>query len=257
MIEHVAVDRGHDFARCANELREHAPLVRRLAIDGSTIAGIALSPAAAGLLELELDTVDADGVDAIARSSHFGRLRRLEVAHTSTEAESVIALIDVPLQLDHLGLRFPRFTAMQHPVIDPLVASPARRRLRSLCLEHVRIGDVSKLGVLGDLRRLVLRSCGELELSRLVALAPSLPHLEELEVTDRPVGSLDVAALLDALPSLRRLRLHRVGLDDRHAFAIAESPAAARLRRIDLTGNQLGDDAKRALRALSLYSLAL
>src|SRR5204863_6951809 len=81
------------------------------------------------------------------------------------------------------------------------------------------------------------------------AIAVAFPKLVTLDIGDNEqrVADLDVARLLAEAPALRRLRLSRLGLDDRHAEALAASPDAARLVQIDLSTNKVADTGALAL----------
>ena len=67
--------------------------------------------------------------------------------------------------------------------------------------------------------------------------------------TRTPIAGVEVEplALLAAMPGLTRLRVTGAGLDHRHAIALAASPLAASLRRLDLSANRIDIDGVRAL----------
>ncbi len=249
-VEHAAADRAVDLDAVGPAWAERAPLLRSIAIRGSMLSAPP-TPAWARFEAIELQDVcylTDDEVRSFADSPHLANLRRLHL-NASLEPHLTFALVDLAAPLVHLGLwNEPRY---QQPVFDgmPLLARIAARGwpLRSLFLGSCALPDLAALEHL-RLERLALHGT-RTPISAIHALAASRPTLTTLEL-DHDGGDpvpIDLPALLEALPALRRLSVRGAQLTDRDAFALAECPAAARLRRLDLSRNLLGLDGVRAL----------
>lgn len=84
--------------------------------------------------------------------------------------------------------------------------------------------------------------------ARPLAASDKLRSLRRLDLAGNPLGDEGAETLARAeLPALVELRLAGCGIGPRGARALASSPLAARLERLVLSGNPLGDDGARAL----------
>jgi uncharacterized protein (TIGR02996 family) len=82
-----------------------------------------------------------------------------------------------------------------------------------------------------------------------VAMSPLLTGIRALRLSFVPVGDKGACALAEAplLRGLRELEMDWAGIRDKGALALAASPYLGRLKRLALTGNPIGQKARRAL----------
>jgi hypothetical protein len=160
--------------------------------------------------------------------------------------------------LEHFGLVFARSAMLgreQGMAGLPRRIAAAGWPLRSLSLGGFDLDRDALAPLAADvfpqLVQLALHDC-RLDLAALRSFAPSLRALEVLELdydNDHP-GTLDpntLAALLGELPALRWLRIRGARLGYIHVYAIANSPHAAGLRRLDLTHEAIGTEGAQLL----------
>jgi uncharacterized protein (TIGR02996 family) len=219
-------------------LREACPLLRAMKTPQATVDDLFRSLDVLPLDELTLYRITEPLIlRRVVEDPRLERLRRLDIHYHGGQPHlSELARLHLPLH--RLALRFDRTQPFGEPaLLASLTAHPARCALRSLDLAHARAEELGVLERLPALEDLTLTSCSVAmqDLARLV-----LPRLTSLAITGGVLDALDPATLLAAFPSLRRLRLGDMRLDDRAARSIAASPHATRLRRLDLSHNQIG-----------------
>lgn len=239
-IETLAFNGG--FHATHAQVREAAPLLRALAVAG--LDDLATSPALEGIEELTIRSgfPKLRELEALARSPHISKLRRLGFVYANPSQREVFAFVSLPLQLDELSMGFYGEPFYGRLMLEQLAKTPHRRTLRTLRIRWLRRLDIIReLGhALPDLETLHLENA-DLTADDLHAIARAFPKLVALDIGDNEarVATLDLARLLAEAPALRRLRLSRLGLTDDHVAALAGSPDAARLVQLDLSTNQL------------------
>lgn len=166
-------------------------------------------------------------------------LKRLKLVRCEVDDERVAQLAGLT-QLEELDLTGSRIRA--------LPGLPSLRRLRvGACapsvLAHRALTSLACEDL--DFDALLPPSLQRLALgSGVMPRLADLPRLWELELHER---SLDIAKLLDALPSLRSLRLRGCHLGDAGLAALVAHPVFERLERLDLENNELSAEAARIL----------
>jgi Ran GTPase-activating protein (RanGAP) involved in mRNA processing and transport len=136
--------------------------------------------------------------------------------------------------------------------------------LRSLTLEYVELDRdlADALAKQTQLTQLLLDNVrlGDGAASHLAATLRQMTRLEEVEVYVREVSENDVKCVLAAvgeLPQLQKLELHGRALAGRMR-AVAEAVVAqGRLRELDVSLNQIGDDGAAHLAAMLEYNRSL
>jgi uncharacterized protein (TIGR02996 family) len=215
------------------ELRAAAPLLRSIAAPAEACDQVLAAATTLPIDELVLSALDS-AASVRERLAMLPRLRRLELRRLG-EPPGNRDLDAFPDQLAHLAIDLAHIRASAASL-----AELARfQRLDSLALRNLR---VSELGALDKLPALAA-----LELDGGVFAAMRLPALPQLTSLAMNRASVDPLAMLIALPNLTRLRLTRAGLVDKDAIALAGSPLAAPLRRLDLSDNMIGAAGIRAL----------
>jgi uncharacterized protein (TIGR02996 family) len=226
-------------------LHEACPLLRAIKTLQATVNEVLQSLDEILLDELMLYKItDASMLRRLLDEPRLQRLRHLDVRYQSGRPHpGELERLHLPLR--RLALRFDQLQPQGEPaVLTYLMAHPARASLRSLELTRANAEALDALDRLPELEELTLTGCpfAVQELSRL-----ALPRLTSLAITAGTTGALDPTALLAAFPSLRRLRLSGRQLGDRAVLALAASPHATRLRRLDLSNNQISLTGARAL----------
>jgi len=247
------VGSGDAFATITPARAEQAPLLRALSVgSGGRVGGLFANPDAAILESLSIHAPSDETIAALAASPHLPRLRRFAMEKAFLDGASVGALVSLPQPLEELHLGFDGRISSAGNFVKQLTTCPARATLRRLTVTQLRhlspLGDAA--AALASLEQLTLENA-DLERAAMMKLAANLPRLQSLDVSENyssyDLEALDAAALLAALPSLRWLRLNKLGLGDRQAIALAESPDASRLTRLDLGRNRIGDAGALAL----------
>jgi uncharacterized protein (TIGR02996 family) len=237
------------------KVREAVPLLRSLAVAG--LDELAGSPALEGIEELTIRSgfPKLREIDVLAASPHIAKLRRLGFVYANPSQREVFAFVSLPLQLDELSMGFYGEPFYGRLMLEHLAKTPQRRSLRTLRIRWLRrLGIIRELGnALPNLESLHLENA-DLSAEDLHAVVRAFPKLVSLDIGDNEdrVAQLDLARLLAEAPALRRLRLSRLQLTDRHVAALAASPDAARLVALDLSTNHIGNAGAEAL-AQSVY----
>jgi uncharacterized protein (TIGR02996 family) len=232
------------------KVREAAPLLRALAVAG--LDELASSPALEGIEELTIRSgfPKLREIEALAKSPHIAKLRRLGFVYANPSQREVFAFCSLPLKLDELSMGFYGEPFYGRLMLEHLAKTPHRRSLKTLRIRWLRrLGIVKELGhALPNLETLHLENA-DLSADDLHAVARAFPKLVTLDIgdNDQRVTDMDLARLLAEAPNLRRLRLSRLALTDTHVAALAASPDAARLVSLDLTSNALGNPGALAL----------
>ena len=224
------------------KVREAAPLLRALAVAG--IDELAGSPALEGIEELTIRSgfPKVRELDALAKSPHIAKLRRLGFVYANPSQREIFSLVALPLQLDELSMGFYGEPFYGRLMLEHLAKTPHRRSLRTLRIRWLRrLGIIRELGnALPNLETLHLENA-DLTADDIHEIVAAFPRLVSLDIgdNDQRVAELDLARLLAGAPALRRLRLSRLALTDAHVDALAASPDAERLVQLDLTSNRL------------------
>jgi hypothetical protein len=179
------------------------------------------------VLQLTSNPLGDAGVGALARSSYWPRLTRLELGSVSIGVVGLGALArgKPPLALESLSLAH---NAIGDLGLAALASSPALANLRHLHLSAAGVGPVGVRALVGS------------------------PHPKELETLDLLNNTLtDAAAVALAgwpgAASLRDLLLTGTGITATGATALAESPYLAGLHYLRLGQCRIGDDGALAL----------
>ncbi|GEM_PF-2424478 len=232
-------DNGIDDADVIAALAACAPpRLERLSLSGNPVGRIAL----AGL-----------------RDTYFPRLRRLRLARAGLDPANVARLAD-RLELPLLA----RLDLSGNDVGDvgasALATSERLTELRVLTLATALIGDAGAAALaesetLGALVRLDLRNneIGPLGAAALGA-GTGAPRLTDLFLADNPLGPTGLEALADGplLGGLQGLDIARTGTTSGPGLEALAGSSLRGLRRLDLSGNDLGREA--ALVAESPYA---
>jgi uncharacterized protein (TIGR02996 family) len=240
------------YARTYARVREAAPLLRSLAVAG--LDDLAGSPALEGIEELTIRSgfPKLREVHALASSPYIAKLRRLGFVYANPSQKELFTFVALPLQLDELSMGFYGEPFYGRLLLEQIAKTPQRRSLRSLRIRWLRrLGIIRELGTaLPELETLHLENA-DLTAGDLHAIVAAFPKLVTLDIGDNEarIEKLDLAQLLAAAPSLRRLRLSRLGLADEHAIALAAAPATAQLVELGLASNTIGDAGAHALAA--------
>jgi uncharacterized protein (TIGR02996 family) len=223
---------GKQFAALDPEQFGAAPLWDvRLTKVAKCAEQVAASPCLARLrglyMEEEYDFGDA-GATALAASPYLGNLTTLSLVSCGVHEEGTEAIVAAPglSRLTALNLTDARMTDRG---VFALAAARHLNRLRVL-----RIGYSPSGGL----------STGP-EAFRAFCANPALANLTELDAGRRVLGGDEAArALAEAtfLPTLRDLSLEWNGVRAAGLRALLRSPKLGRLRRLELSGNPLGDE---------------
>ncbi len=139
-----------------------------------------------------------------------------------------------------------RLPERSHEGLGHLLSSPHIGALAELALARGArpgLADLASLGRLAGLSRLGLGACGlnDEALASLVR-AGAAPRLRGLNLEDNDIGDPGLAFLsAGAFESLDHLNLAGNRFHERGVAALAAAPWASSLRRLDLTGNLVGD----------------
>jgi hypothetical protein len=174
---------------------------------------------------------EAEGVVRRVLSASFMRgLRSLTVARAGDGPRVALALGEEPWPepLTEVALRPARLGFLG---AQALVEGSGFARLGALALDDPRCGVAGARLILGAHER-----------------APALRSLSLMGTAGFALGDAGARALAELAPeSLRELALCRHGISDAGASALATSALAARLERLDLRDNLIGDAGARAL----------
>ena len=211
------------------------------------------------------NAIGARGAHAFAASGHLTALVSLDLAGNGLSVEAVRALAEGPLlaRLTDLDLSG---NAGGVTGLDALARSPAAGNLARLKLQQCGVGpaELQVLAASPHLTKLRALLLGENPIGvaglRALTTSPHLPgltalHLYACDGPGRPKGEglgPDGLELLLASPLLDRLTelgLTAQGLRPRDVTLLADSPRVARLRRLALGSNRVGDVGLRALAA--------
>jgi uncharacterized protein (TIGR02996 family) len=233
--------------------------LRNNRLDAAAATALARSPHLKGLIELELsqNEIGDDGLLALAGSGAFPRLRRLRLSSVKGTAKGLAALFR------STGFADLRSLHVSHNRLDlraarALARSTSFPELTTLDLGAVQLDDrraavLAESSGLPKLASLDLAGNEKLTDEGAVAVirSPALAGLRGLELSFCPVGAPTVEALCSTGRLLRdgALRLRKCALTDEALEALAGSPAAAALRKLDLGGNAVTDAGARALAA--------
>ena len=252
-VEHVTAWRARDFVDHAAEISGRAPLLRSLAIGGDVV--LASVPELRAVTTLVLE--EAGPLEAATFHpfvvGQLPAVRRLEYANVTRDRESAQAIVELPVELDHLAY-CPRRVVGQEPTKQDAIPWVLRAiagrqpRLRSLAVGRCYGLALDGLDELAGLEGFAAADCalgGEV-----AAIPQAVPALASLTIERDQIAADELARMLGGFVKLRRLRLRNVGLRDEHAEAIA-AHAPATLRRLDVVGNHLGDDGARTLLGMS------
>ena len=201
------------------------------------------SPYALQLRELIFDghAITGDGLQALAESKLFPRLRRLEVQHAAlAPALALGALASAPPGLCELVLADGKFPGtdlawlLNHPIAERLVSldlsgNPIRAEGVSAVMKHCH--ELRSL----RLRQTALRLSGIRELCRREGEAPAEPRLP----SQREVGSAGASPSRSNALRLLDLSASRLGLAS--AKLLAESPHLRELVELDVRECDFGD----------------
>ncbi len=228
------------FRRVARRVFRSA-IVERISVGRESAAQVMLSPLLAGITHLDLpaNALHDQDLEALADSSHFFRLRWLNLSHNRLGPIGVRALAQSPLLA---GLRFLDLTGnygSERAIGDEGARALAEPRqvqsLKTLLLGAQRIG-----------------TDGAFALGSAAALA----GLEVLNLSYNPLG--DAVEALAGSPFLRRLRwlsLRSTRPGPRGLAALADSPLLSSLVVLDLSMNPLGDSVEALARSPRLTRL--
>jgi hemoglobin-like flavoprotein/Leucine-rich repeat (LRR) protein len=232
-----------------SELRFLAVAGNRLGSDG--VAALVVSPELDGLVELDLGNngVGPSGAAALSLSSSVRSLQSLGLGQNSLGREGLQLLVasqmfDALEALDLSGNGLGPSGAMH------LAGAPFVRRLRRLDASDNGLGDAGVAALLGSAHLAGLRFL-DLSQNALTASGASLvadgpPQLEELSLSDNPLGDGAASALAEAMRRLRVTRLHLRGCE-LSGRAVGEILDAGRLRFIDISRNSIGAEGAEAL----------
>ena len=241
-IESLTFNGG--FQSSYAQIREAAPLLRALSLAG--LDDLADSDALAGIEEITIRSgfPKMRELEALAASPHIAKLRRLGFVYANPSQKELWTFVSLPLQLEELSMGFYGEPFYGRLMLEQLAKEPHRRALRSLRIRWLRrLGMIRELGTaLPNLETLALDNA-DLTAADIHAIVVAFPKLVTLDIgdNDQRVADLDLAQLLADAPALRRIRLSRLGLEDRQAIALASSPHARRLVQLDLSTNKLSD----------------
>ncbi len=203
-------------------------------------------------LDLELNAIGTDGVRALLGAPAARGLRSLNLTAAHVNATSVEMLCRAEalanlecLILDENGLGS---SATQF-----LVGAKHLGNLRRLSLAHNRLSptcarDLAQSPHLRNLTSLDLSNNslghdGLVELTR----SPYLTHLKELDLGSTQVTPPALGHLSPLLARLRRLSLHGNHLGQGGVEALKRNRVCPPLVMLDLSGNEIGDDGARSL----------
>jgi uncharacterized protein (TIGR02996 family) len=256
------------WLKSAARLRAAAPLERlEIANVEARRSEVLSSPHLAGLSELTLDTIGADGAAILAASPHLARLKALRLTFGNIGPEGGSSLAGSPHLANLIELRL-GCSLIRDEGVMALASSPHLTRLTILDLSNNNISaagaralaESANFAGLTELNLLCLnRAVWRLDDgSRLgdagaVVLANS-PHLRRLKVLNLrgqeigPAGARALAASPN-LAGLRALDLQENNLGPEGARALADSPRLAGLVSLELNSNGVGDDGALALAA--------
>ncbi|HBP18025.1 MAG TPA: hypothetical protein DEA08_09565 [Planctomycetes bacterium] len=198
---------------------EHLSQLERLHLHENPISdraarALASCPRLAGLRELWLNSTDVNdaGGRALAESPHLGGVERLKLNHCDMRSPGVTAVLSAFPRLREVTI-----DALQGgaPAVAALSARPPGLRKLSMWRSEVK----------GD------------DLARFVS-SPGAAELREWKLS----GITRTLSLAEALATatctqLEVLQLHSCGVGARVAQALADAPALARLRELDLWSN--------------------
>lgn len=168
--------------------------------------------------------VDMDGVEAVCEAEFAGQLHTLNLR--SNDSSSVV----FPLErgdFDNLCSLYVGQNELRSDDVD-FLDSDTFAKLERLGLEKNQIDEVG---------------------ARALACNLWLGQLQMLDMGENPIGDRGVSHLLasQSLASITDLRLSSVGLTCTGAHTIANSVDASRLRRLELSCNEIADDGVLAL----------
>jgi len=167
------------------------------------------------------------GSEVFFRSPSLVSVESLDLSHCDLDARALAHLVARPWPaLQRLVLRGSSTSPLDAHAVVTLLRSPLAESLRHLDLDHNPLGDevatVLSSVALPELRSLHLRECRlGARGATVLAAAPSLPRLRELDLSDNPIGEEGALALATTeLPRLRRLSLHDVSTGARATRAL-------------------------------------
>jgi uncharacterized protein (TIGR02996 family) len=206
LVELVRANDPSDFGAA----RARAPLVR--ALHTSRPDPLRLENEQA----IEELTLEDQGLVKIAAVACLPKLRRLTLPEKGLVSDALAAAVS-PRPLEELALGIHTWAASAADRTGPPLVG-----LEELALEH-----------------------SEIMADDVLHLATVLPRLSSLDVAanygHNGLARLDLCSLLEALPALRRLRLSKMKVTDAQVAQLAASPLGARLVRLDLARNEIGD----------------
>lgn len=217
------------------ELLAAAPTLRTLGSPGLFLAWHPHAPWGA-LPDLELFEL---GYDIDVPSIELHGVRRLSLPNV---VQRELPIAHAASDLEHFGLVYGVYGGSDGPMDGaPHVAYAwSLPSLRSLVLGNMRV-DLAALAGL-RIQRLGLFNVEPTPdaVLALVERNPALEVLELAESTANALGGLRLAELVARAPNLRRLRVSVPALTERSVMELATSTRPCALRRLDLSGADLG-----------------
>jgi uncharacterized protein (TIGR02996 family) len=223
--------------------------------ESSSLASLADCPHLGGLTELEVNcSGQLDDLGRLVASPHVARVERF--AAEAGALNHVAALVGSPFlgRLRALSISAPIPTSWADGY-DRLFACPSFLRLEGLTLsQRVNPWDpeqpLPELPAFERLTRLDLSGnpFGDVDLGPVLGRLP--PTLRRLDLSHTRLGDYAVRGLVRSplLRSLKSLKLARNRVTDGGALDLADSPFLLAPTRLDLTGNPLSEQVRRALR---------
>lgn len=236
-VEHLCLHSRDDFtAETGPALLESEPLMRGVSAPGEALMAHPRAPwddlCALSLFEA--------GYGSMIPDLSLQKVRTLSLLnlHPRFDPLSLVRRMHRPERLEIVYGRYAESQIEGRSLLDALGAYDG---LRALSLGGMVLRDLSPLRDMPHLQQLALMRTHATP-SALLSLVGHMPSLRSLEIDEGGatlLSRLPIERLVEGLPSLRRLRVSGSGIGDRQGSALAQSPAAARLRRLDLSHNRI------------------
>ncbi len=228
-------------------LRELQSLVLsscRIGPDGAAILAVSSLLAGLRVLDLRANALGPGGTAALAVSRGLEHLQRLVLAQNNIGRQGLQLVLSAP------GLESLAELDLSSNGLGPngamsLAASPLGRRLRSLELGDNQIEDAGLAALLGSSQLTGLSTLGVsqngLTASGIGLLEEARLQIDDLDLSDNPLGARGAARLRAALPQMRvrRLVLSRCELTADDVAELVDNHRGS-LVHLGLAGNRLG-----------------